>query len=101
MKALNWNSTVKVKLTELGKDIYYHRFDRLIDKGVNIERTFPRVDENGFSEFLLWSFIQLYGEHIGMAFPDVVDTINFFINDEDLDDVNEQGEYIRADQPQA
>ena len=81
---LNLNDHVKVKLTDVGKDIYYHRFDGLIERGVNLERSYPRVDENGFSSFQLWSFMELYGPHIGITKPNVVEDINLYINESDL-----------------
>lgn len=101
MKKINWNCTVKVKLTDYGKDLYYHQFDHLIDKGIKIERRFPDVDENGFTSFQLWSFMELYGIYIHMAAKNVVKDISFYMNDEDLDDVDERGEGIRINQPQA
>lgn len=93
MKKLNWNSTIKVKLTDLGKDIYYHRYDHLneelkcINANMAIEPTYPKVDEEGYTEFMLWYFMFLYGAHIHLIFPDVVETIDFFIEDEDLEEV--------------
>lgn len=63
---INLNEFIKVKLTDLGKDIYYHWY--------NINR-FPEIDENGYTRFQLWDFIQLYGKHIGMAFPNVIEPI--------------------------
>lgn len=89
MKKLNWNSFVKVKLTDLGRDIYYHRFDGLIERGINITPQYPKEDENGYCGFQLWSFMQLYGGYIGMALPKVAEDISFYIDEEDLEDVKE------------
>lgn len=36
MKKINFNSIVKVKLTDFGKDIYYHKDDELILRGLKI-----------------------------------------------------------------
>ena len=63
---INLNEFIKVKLTGLGKDIYSHRYNGEL---------FPKIDENGYTRFQLWDFIQLYGEHIGMAFPNVIEPI--------------------------
>ena len=92
LKKLNWNTDVKVKLTDLGKDIYFHRHDdlnnELVKRGFKPFATyFPKVDENGYSAFTLWDFMQLYGSHIGMGFPDIVQDISFYISEEDLDEV--------------
>ena len=71
---INLNETVKVKLTDHGKDIYYHQFD-------NLNKTFgrqickpsmPKVDADGYTTFQLWCFMELYGDHIGMTLPDVI-----------------------------
>lgn len=94
MKKINWNYKVKVKLTTYGKTIYYHRYDQLIKMGVNLERSLPAVDEDGFSSFQLWDFMELYGPHISMIGESVVEDISFYMNDEDLKDVDERGAYI-------
>lgn len=49
---LNLNDSVKVKLTDHGKDIYFHRYDEL-DKKLGRKPTghFPPVDEDGYTEF--------------------------------------------------
>ena len=89
---LNLNDEVRVKLTDLGKDIYYHRFDKLHEflkaRGFSpFEPQMPRVDPDGFTTMQLWSFIELYGSHIGMAKANVIDPISMFIeleeNEED------------------
>lgn len=74
---INLNETVKVKLTDLGRDIFYHRYDE-INKAYGREickPSYPKEDENGYSEFHLWEFIQLYGTHIGMAKPNVINPL--------------------------
>ena len=87
MKKLYWNDTIKVKLTDYGKDIYYHQYDHLIERGIKIERLHAEVDEDGYSKFQLWSFMHLYGEYIGLAMPNVVEDISFYIDDNDLNEV--------------
>ena len=93
MKKLNMNCRVKVKLTPLGADIFYHQFDeinKIIEKngGKRLENMMPQIDKNGYTEFQLWQFIELYGEHIGMARPNVVSDISLYIDDEDLEAVD-------------
>ena len=71
---INLNEPIKVKLTEWGKEIYYHQYDR-VNRIVGREifkPKFPKEDENGYTEFQLWCFIKLYGGHIGMAMPNVI-----------------------------
>lgn len=71
---INLNEPIKVKLTDLGKEIYYHQYDRINQiAGRKIcEPKFPKEDENGYTEFQLWCFIELYGEHMGMTLPNVI-----------------------------
>lgn len=85
---INLNETIRVKLTDLGKDIYYHQFDELHKllkkRGVSPFRpTMPRVDADGFTSMQLWYFIELYGNYIGVAKPNVIEPINIYY---DLDE---------------
>ena len=71
---INLNEDVKVKLTDLGKDIYYHRFDgfnRICGKIV-CKPSFPKVDAEGYTKFQLWNFMKIYGEHMGLTMPNVI-----------------------------
>ena len=71
---INLNEFIKVKLTDLGKDIYYHRYD-VINKFAErevIKPKYPKEDENGYTKFQLWDFIALYGLYIDAAMPNVI-----------------------------
>ena len=87
MKKLNLNCIIKVKLTDYGKDIFYHQYDELnraYGQTINKPR-FPDVDAEGYSEFPLWNFMHLYGKHMMLAAPEVVvKPLNIYIKDEDL-----------------
>lgn len=71
---INLNEVIKVKLTDLGKDIYYHQFDELNRRRgrIVIEPFFPKEDAEGYTKFQLWEFMEIYGKHIGMAQPNVI-----------------------------
>lgn len=89
MMKLNINDIVKVKLTPQGVDIFYHQFDELNKYiksrgGKPLEPLMPRIDKDGFTEFQLWYFIELYGNHIGMAKKNVISDICLYIDDNDL-----------------
>lgn len=74
---INLNEPIKVKLTDWGKEIYYHQYDR-INQIVGREickPKFPKEDENGYTEFQLWCFMELYGEHMGMTLPNVIEPL--------------------------
>lgn len=93
MKKLNLNHFVKVKFTDHGKDIYYHQNDWLIEvmkaKGIKpISSSYPPVDENGYSTMQLWSFMQLFGPHIFMGAPNVIEDLYIYIDERDLDEVD-------------
>ena len=80
---INLNDIVKVKLTDYGKEIYYHRHDGLIEcmryhgiESTTIKPSFPKEDDEGKSKFQLWDFIELYGEHIGMGKSNVIEPLD-------------------------
>ena len=74
---INLNDPIKVKLTDWGKEIYYHQYDKTNQiAGREIcKPKFPKEDENGYTEFQLWCFIELYGEHMGMTLPNVIEPL--------------------------
>lgn len=82
---LNLNDSVRFKLTDVGRDIYYHRFDKLKVKYpyCRISPSYPKEDKNGYATMQLWDFIQLYGSHIGMGMPNVIEPLDlvFYAND--------------------
>lgn len=85
---INLNDYVKVKLTDLGKDIYYHQYDSINEfiksrGGEPIPPKMPEVDEDGKTSIALWEFIVLYGEHIGMTKPNVIEPLELEIEVEE------------------
>lgn len=78
MIKINLNETIKVKLTPLGAEIYYKQFDEL-NKQYSREickPQMPQIDKDGYTEFQLWNFIELYGQHIGMCKPNVIEPLD-------------------------
>lgn len=75
---INLNDRIKVKLTPLGAEIYYHMFDDTNKKAKKtiIEPHLPKVDEKGYTEFTLWGFINIYGQYIDVGKPNVIDPID-------------------------
>lgn len=87
MMRINLNDPVKVKLTDWGKEIYYHQYDR-VNEAVGREickPSYPKEDENGYTEFQLWSFMELYGEHMGMTLPNVIEPLEILYGEGDQD----------------
>lgn len=71
---VNLNGYIKVRLTDEGKDIYYHQYDHIneIAGQEAIKPSYPEVDEDGYTRFQLWRFMALYGEHIKVGKPNVI-----------------------------
>lgn len=86
MQSLNMNCSVKVKLNDKGKDIYYHRHDKYFQSEL-LKPRFPKVDEDGYSEFQLWDLMKIYGEYMVMGLSTPFDDLNIYIKDDDLETV--------------
>ena len=91
MKHLNLNSTIKVRLTDYGKDIFYHYFDDLnifiVSRGgKEIEPCYPNVDENGYSKFQLWDFMNIYGPYMRLGARNVIEPLEICIDENDLEE---------------
>ena len=86
MKKLNLNSIIKVKLTNYGKEVFYHQYDELNEffGKKYLKPEFPDVDSEGYSEFQLWDFMYVYGKCMTMGAPNVIEPLNIYINDDDL-----------------
>lgn len=94
---LNLNDNIKVKLTEHGKDIYYHQYDRtnkLLGREV-CKPSYPEVDEDGYTTFQLWCFIELYGIHMGMALPNVIEPLDIVFDAPTIEPERKTGKWIR------
>ena len=78
IQKINLNEIIKVKLTPYGAEIYYKQFDELNkQRGREICKPhMPRIDKDGYTEFQLWHFMELYGEHIGMCKPNVIEPLD-------------------------
>ena len=78
VQKINLNEAIKVKLTPLGAEIYYKQFDELNKQcGREIcKPQMPKIDKDGYTEFQLWNFIELYGQHIGMCKPNVIEPLD-------------------------
>ena len=74
---LNLNEVIKVRLTDLGRDIFYHQYYRINQRFGKIicNDVLPEEDEAGYVEFQLWQFMRIYGEYLEMAKPNVIDPI--------------------------
>lgn len=92
--SINLNETIKVKLTDHGKDIFYHRFDKF-NKEIGtefIKPGYPMIDEDGYTEFQLWHFMSIYGRHIGMCLPNVIEPLEIVYDPHYKEIKNDQNE---------
>ena len=80
---LNLNEPIKVKLTDWGKEIFYHQYDNLNAAcGREIcKPRYPKVDKDGYTMFQLWCFMELYGPHMGMTLPNVIEPLEIVFED--------------------
>lgn len=83
---INLNDQIKVKLTPLGAEIYYHQYDELnknikANGGTPLEAIMPQIDKDGYTKFTLWHFMELYGQHFGMCKPNVIEPLNIYFEE--------------------
>lgn len=73
----NINEVIGVKLTEVGIQYLRQRHERMQQEYPNIERsefTPPVPDERGFVRMQMWVMMQDFGEHLGMARDNPIET---------------------------
>ena len=78
VRIINLNERIKVKLTDYGKEIYRHRFDDMFarTKLKIFKPENPEIDDEGYTSFVLWDFISIFGNYIGMGLPNVIDPLD-------------------------
>ena len=86
-KTFNINDIIKVKLTQKGKLVYLEhqieiqkRFNRdkiKIDVPLNIE-----VDNEGFSSFQLWRFMEIFGSHMYCGAEPIIEGCILYLPEE-------------------
>ncbi len=76
MKKFNINNYVKVKLTDYGKEIYYHQFDKTNERlGKEIIKPrMPTLDDEGYLKDQLWKIMSVFGEYISLGSKQPFDT---------------------------
>ena len=85
---ININDFIKVKLTNKGKNIY-HKFyteiyDEINDKpNIDINRFYPKVDDEGYTKMQLHEFMQIFGQYFGVGKNMIMETNNIIIGEEE------------------
>lgn len=82
---MHLNEIIKVRLTDYGKDIYYHQYDELNMRAGRIicEPRMPQVDSAGYTEFQLWDFMRVYGQYMQVGTKEVVKPLQIISAEED------------------
>ena len=70
----NINDTVKVKLTEKGKQIHREEWGRVFGNNSNFTYAPPREDENGYSSWQMWELMRWFGNHCRTGFDNPFET---------------------------
>lgn len=83
------NTFIKVKLTTYGIDVYYDYYNNankdLSEMGLDYhKKNTPIIDENGFTEILLWEFMKIFGNDINMIDPILIEDVSLYVEEEDL-----------------
>lgn len=79
---VNLNNYIRFMLNDRGKEIYSHRNDKENeyikthnkDKDTHLKllpTNPPKVDEQGFSTFQLWEFMEIFGSYVSMGLPNI------------------------------
>ena len=84
-RMINLNDNIKVKLTEHGKNIFYHRFDEMnrLCKREVCKPSWPEEDEEGYTKIELWMFMEIFGPHVGIVKPGIIDPLDIIICEEE------------------
>lgn len=69
----NVNCNVKVRLTDLGRNVHRQRHTDLCGGRDDIPYSL-REDEDGWSTWQMWSLMEAFGSHMGMTAPLVFET---------------------------
>jgi transcriptional accessory protein Tex/SPT6 len=79
-RKFNINDTIKVKLTDYGKESLRKDYDDFLERVrslvedkeyVPFEFRLPKEDKEGYSEWQMWDLINKLGKYIGLGFTDM------------------------------
>jgi len=108
MKQFNLNNNVRVKLTDLGKQMivdYYTQHDKNADRA-KVEKTMlgGKIDANGYTELQMSELMTYFGGAFsGSQFSGGTkrpfETMNVLIDDKNLVDVKQQGKQATTKEP--
>lgn len=78
---INMNDRIKVRLNDRGRDIWYHQYDEIAKEypKCGIRPSYPKTDENGYTDMQLWVFMELYGPYTHMCMDSYLDSLNIVV----------------------
>ncbi len=83
MFTYNINNKIKVKLTDHGKAILEHEVtDMVIDLHLPNDYTPYPEDEEGYTEFQLWNFMEIFGKYVWNGRPAIIEKNKIIFIDE-------------------
>lgn len=65
----NLNETVYVRLNSTGRNIYKNYMEKLNRNCITKFSVEPEVDENGYTKFLLWDLMHIFGKYLSLGLP--------------------------------
>ena len=100
MKALNIDSTVKVRLTKYGKEVHRKNWEDFWSSINRLDENPyepPNTDAGGYVEFEMWYLMDTFGSHCGKEQPFCGEIL---IDEDDLKEVeiDKEGKYWVADE---
>lgn len=74
MESFNINDYIKVKLTSYGCKTHIEYYSKYLPKSLmlNPKNYMPVIDEEGFTKYQLWEFMNIFGEHMTMTAEQVI-----------------------------
>lgn len=81
MESFNINDCIKVKLTAYGCKIHIEYYSKYLPKSLmsTPKNYVPVIDEEGFTKYQLWEFMNIFGEHMTMTEEQVIqDNLIYF-----------------------
>lgn len=80
---INLNEYVKFKLTDKGKDIFYHQYDAMNAYWGRqiIEPHFPKTDDDGYVKMQLHEVMRLYGNYMKIGDKSVIENNEILYED--------------------
>ena len=72
MKKFNINEIIKVKLNEKGIQHYIDWYNNIVHEHWKIKEV-TGIQKDGYKEFQMWHFMEVYGEVMGMGIQSYFD----------------------------